>query len=487
MSDIGTGNAGSAPGEITGVKGLIAEHEIQTIDLKYSDLTGNWYHITFPARRLEAVIEHGIPFDGSSIPGMRSVEAGDMILIPDPQTAMVDPFTAHPTLRMMCYICDADTRKGVAKDPRSLAQRAQAYMKSTGIADESYWIPEFEFYLFNEAEITNGKFSAGYKFTSAENKEDLPSSYLDRDGTAVAYRKGYHIDTPFDKYADVREEMAQRIEAIGCPVRYHHHEVGLSGQHEIETEPVEFGLITDKMMYIKDIVHQTALQHGLTATFMPKPLYDEPGNGMHFHIQLRKNGNNVFYEEGKYANLSDLALCFIGGILKHGPSLTAFTNPSTNSFKRLLPGFEAPVKLFFGLANRSAAIRIPKYATTRELKRIEFRTGDGTCNYYLAMSALIMAGLDGVRNGIMPTRENGYGPFDENVYKWTEEQQARLYSIPDSLEGALQALRDDYEYLLAGDVFSMELIDSWITEKTKEVVAVRNRPHPFEMNLYYGL
>ncbi|MFC1898038.1 type I glutamate--ammonia ligase [Candidatus Cloacimonadota bacterium] len=469
------------------LKKLIHENEVKTIDLKYSDLIGNWYHISCPARRLEYVLKEGIPFDGSSIPGMKSVEAGDMILLPDPSTAILDPFTYHPTLRMLSYICDADTRIGVKKDPRSLAKRARKYLKSTGIADESYWIPEFEFYLFNEAEINNKKSSAGYKFTSSENKEDLPGGYRDKDGTAVANRKGYHIDTPFDKYADVREEMVQLIENIDCPIRYHHHEVGLSGQQEIETELMEFDKVSDKMMYIKDIIHNCALENDMSATFMPKPLYDEAGSGMHFHIQLKKGGKNLFFKEGNYADLSDEALYFIGGILKHGRSLTAFTNPSTNSFKRLLPGFEAPVKLFFGLANRSAAIRIPKYATSQEMKRIEFRTGDGTCNYYLAMSALLMAGLDGIKNKIMPTKENGFGPFDDNVFKWSDEEQAKLHSIPSSLEEALQALKEDYEYLLAGDVFNEELIESWITEKMKEVVAVRNRPHPYEMNLYYSL
>jgi glutamine synthetase len=469
------------------VKQMIEEFEIQSIDLKYCDLMCNWYHISFPARRLDEVVTEGIPFDGSSIPGMKSVEAGDMVLLPDLSTAIVDPFSDSPQLRMLCYVCDADTRIGVKKDPRSVAKRAQKFLETTGVADQSFWVPEFEFYLFNEAEIHNGKFSAGYNFTSAENKLDLPFGYKDIDGTAVDNRKGYHIDTPFDKFAHVRQEMAELIEEVGCPVRYHHHEVGLSSQQEIETELVDFETITDKMMYIKDIIHNVALENGLTATFMPKPLYDEAGNGMHFHIQLRKDGKNIFFKEGNYADLSDEALWFIGGILKHGRSLTAFTNPSTNSFKRLLPGFEAPVKLFFGLANRSAAIRIPKYATSFEEKRIEFRTGDGTCNYYFAMSALLMAGLDGIKNKIMPTPENGYGPFDDNVFKWSDEEQAKLHSIPTSLEEALEALMEDHEYLLAGDVFNEELINSFIDEKMKEVVAVRNRPHPFEMNLYYAL
>ena len=472
---------------LDGARKLIETHDIQSIDLKYADLVGNWYHITFPSRRLDHVLTSGIPFDGSSIPGMKSVESGDMVLLPDPATAIIDPFSETPRLRMLSYICDAESREGVNKDPRTVAHRAHRFMLESGIADESLWVPEFEFYLFNEARIDNGKYSAGYRFTSAENKDDLPGGYLDADGTAVAHRKGYHIDIPFDKYAHVREEMVRLIEEVGCPIRYHHHEVGLSGQQEIETELLPFELVTDKMMYVKDIVHNCALQHGLTATFMPKPIYDEPGNGMHFHIQLRKNGKNIFYDEGSYAGLSETALCFIGGILHHGRSLTAFTNPSTNSFKRLLPGFEAPVKLFFGLANRCAAIRIPKYATSEQAKRIEFRTGDGSANYYLAMSALLMAGLDGVKNRILPNEDNAFGPFDDNVFDWPEADQDKLVSIPTRLEEALEALQEDHEYLMAGGVFNRELIDSWVEEKMKEVVAVRNRPHPFEMNLYYNL
>ncbi len=469
------------------IKRLIAEQDVRNIDIKYSDLMCNWYHIGFPPARLESMLEMGVPFDGSSIPGMRSVESGDMVVLPDPETAVIDPFCERPTLRMLSFICDADTRIGVAKDARSLAKRAQAYMESTGIADQSLWIPEFEFYLFNDAEIHNSKHSAGYRFTSAENKSELPGGYRDRDGTAVSNRKGYHIDTPFDKFAHVRQEMVELIEGMGVPVRYHHHEVGLSGQQEIETEMIDFRTIVDKMMYIKDVIHNTALRNDLTATFMPKPLYDEPGNGMHFHIQLRKDGRNLFFQPGGYADLSPTALHFIGGILHHGRSLAALTNPSTNSYKRLVPGFEAPVKLFFGLSNRSAAIRIPRYTNTQETKRIEFRTGDGTCNYYFAMSALLLAGLDGIEKKILPTKENGYGPFDDNVYAWSKEQKSQLVSVPGSLEEALEELERDHDYLLAGNVFTRELLESWVTEKTKEVEAVRNRPHPFEMNLYYGL
>ncbi|MDD3051294.1 MAG: type I glutamate--ammonia ligase [Candidatus Cloacimonetes bacterium] len=469
------------------LKKLIKEEEIKCIDLKYSDLAGRWYHITFPARRLDYVIENGVSFDGSSIPGMKSVESGDMVLMPDLNTAAIDPFSEKLTLRLICSICEADTRIGVKKDPRSVAWRAQKYLENSGIADEVLFIPELEFYLFDEAEFQNGTYSSGYSFTSSENKNCLPVDYPDNDGTAMDFRKGYHVDTPFDKFFEVREDMVELIEEQGIKIRYHHHEVGLASQQEIETELLPFPEIGDSTMIMKDIIRQVSLNSELTVTFMPKPLYNEAGNGMHFHIMLKKNGENICYKEGNYADLSDEAIFFIGGILKHGKSLTAFTNPSTNSFKRLLPGFEAPVKLFYGLANRSAAIRIPKYATTKENKRFEFRTGDATCNPYLAMSALIMAGLDGIKNKIMPTPENGYGPFDDNVFSWSEERKAKLHSIPTSLEEALEALKEDHQYLLQGDVFNKELIDSWIDEKMKEVYAVKHRPHPFEMNLYYNL
>jgi len=469
------------------VKQLIQLEEVRTIDLKYCDLAGRWYHISFPARRLDYVMENGISFDGSSIPGMKSVESGDMIIIPDLSTANLDPFTAEPTLRIICNICEADTREGVHKDPKSVADRAYDYMKSSGVADTALWIPELEFHMFDTAEFVNGDYSSGYDFTSRESKNCLPIEAESVDALAQDYRKGYHMDVPFDQFADVRSEMVNLMEDMNMKIRYHHHEVGLSSQQEIETEPSAFPKIASDVFWMKDIIRNIALENGLTATFMPKPLYNQAGNGMHFHIQLRKDGKNLFYKKGNYADLSDTALYFIGGILKHGSSLTAFTNPSTNSFKRLLPGFEAPVQLFFGLANRSAAIRIPKYCTSEDSKRIEFRTGDATCNSYLAMSALLMAGLDGIKNKIMPTTENGYGPFDDNVHAWSQEKLAKLHHIPTSLEAALEALQADHAYLLAGEVFDQELIDSFIAVKMKEVKALAKRPHPFEMEMYYNL
>ena len=338
---------------------LIQEKKVKNIDLKYVDLVGRWYHINFPARRIEYVMEHGIPFDGSSIPGMRNVESGDLILMPDLSTARYDTFNSNPTVQIICSIREADSPVGYKKDPRSVAKRAFDYLKKTGIADEMLWIPEFEFNLLSEAVYYNTKHKSGYRFSTMENKEALPFNYEDADATALTNRKGYHLDRPYDRNAHVREEISDYIEENICPIRYHHHEVGISSQQEIETELAPFPEIADNIMYIKSAIQQIALKHGLAATLMPKPMYDEAGNGMHFHMLLKKNGKNILYEKGGYADLSEVALHFIGGILFHGKSLVALTNPSTNSYKRLLPGFEAPVKLIFGLANRSAAIRIP--------------------------------------------------------------------------------------------------------------------------------
>lgn len=465
---------------------LITQNEVQAVDLKYCGLDGKWYHITFPARRIDFVLEHGVPFDGSSIPGMRDVESGDMVLMPDLSTASIDPYYETPTLRLICSICDAETRIGVKKDPRSVALRASEYLKSTGIADSSSWIPELEFHLFDTVESSSDNYSSGYTVTSAESKDCLPDDFDDIDGIARQDIKGYHMDTPFDRYFGIRQQMVDLMEEMGIKIRYHHHEVGLSSQQEIETELLEFPKICDDTMVMKDIIRRTAEENGLTATFMPKPVYNQAGNGMHFHMMLHKKGKNIFYKKGGYADLSKEAIWFIGGILKHGRALVAFTNPSTNSFKRLLPGFEAPVKLFYGLANRSAAIRIPKYGNTEATKRFEFRTGDATCNPYLAMSALLLAGLDGIKNKIDPKKHN-LGPFDDNVYAWPEEKKASLLSIPANLEEAMQALREDHEFLLAGDVFNIELIESHIKMKLAEAKAVSDRPHPYEIALYYNL
>lgn len=471
--------------DVKQLKKLVADNKVIAIDLRYCGLDGKWYHITFPTGRLDSVLVRGVPFDGSSIPGMRSVESGDMVLMPDIESAHIDPFFETPTLGMICSICDAETRIGVKKDPRSVAHRAHEYLKKTGIADISLWIPELEFHLLDSAEYMYDEFNAGYTFSSSECKAALPEDFDDGDALSQQDVKGYHMNVPFDRFYEVRQEMVEYIEEMGINVRYHHHEVGLSSQQEIETELLSFPKICDDTMVMKDIIRRSALSNGLTATFMPKPIYNQAGNGMHFHIMLHKNGKNVFFKKGGYADLSKEALYFIGGILQHGKSIVAFTNPSTNSFKRLLPGFEAPVKLFFGLANRSAAIRIPKYVTEASTKRFEFRTGDATCNPYLAMSALLLAGLDGIKNKIDPTK-HGFGPFDDNVFAWSEEKKATLASIPGSLKEALDALKEDHAYLTDSGVFNEELIESYIALKMKEHNAVNNRPHPYEMVLYYN-
>jgi len=413
------------------------------------------------------------------------VESGDMIVKPDLNTAMLEEHEDTKSIVMLGTICDTETGNGVAKDPRSVANRAQEYLKTTGIADESFWIPELEYYIFEEATYKNQKYDTGYKISSCQSKECLPAEYDDALAMAHQDRKGYHMCTPFDLYYNIRQKAVSKMEELGVKVRYHHHEVGLAGQQEIETEPSIFPKICDQVLIMKDVIRKIAYENNCTVTFMPKPIYNEPGNGMHYHILLKNKGKNIFWKKGGYADLSDEALYFIGGVLKHAASLTAFTNPSTNSFKRLLPGFEAPVKLFYGLANRSAAVRIPNYVKTEETKRIEFRTGDATANPYLAISAILMAGLDGILNKIHPDKL-GFGPFDDNVFNWPKAKQDKLKSIPTNLTDALAALKKDNAYLLSGGVFSLELINSWIDIKTKEIDAVNNRPHPYEMNLYYN-
>ena len=472
--------------DLAKIKTLVKEGQVTAIDLRYSGLDGRWYHITFPIRRLEYVIENGVSFDGSSIPGMRAVESGDMVVKPDLATAMIEDLDGKNIIVMLGTICDALTGIGVAKDPRSVALRAHEYMKSTGIADESFWIPELEYYIFDEVIFKNTKYEAGYTLSSCQNRECLPDGYEDPLATSQQDRSAYHMGTPFDRYFKIRQQAVAEMEKLGIQIRYHHGEGGISGQQEIETDPSIFPKICDELLLMKDLVRKAAYEHDCTVTFMPKPIYNEAGSGMHYHILLKNKGKNVFWKKGGYADLSDEALYFIGGILMHGASLTALTNPSTNSFKRLLPGFQAPVKLFYGRANRSAAIRIPNYLHLESNKRIEFRTGDATANPYLAMSALLMAGLDGVINKIHPDK-HGFGPVDENVFNWPKAKQNKLKSIPTNLEDALIALQKDNEYLLKGGVFSKELLNSWIELKTKDVDAINHRPHPYEMNLYYNL
>ncbi len=464
---------------------LCETHKIENLDLKYVDLFGRWYHLTLPASRLNReIFEQGEPFDASSVPGYKSVESGDMVMIPDLDTIELDPFWARPTLSMICSIFEADTKQPFSRDPRNVARRAESLLASECKGAKSLWGPEFEFYIFDSVNV---KEDVNTSFYMIDSQEADWNSQMDGQnlGHNIPAQGGYHAISPQDTMHDLRAEMAATLEEMNIPVRYHHHEVGGPGQSEIETLLDTLSRMGDNTMRAKHIIKNTAQRHGKTVTFMPKPLFNEAGSGMHFHQYLiGPDGQNLFLDESGYAGLSELALYYIGGLLHHGRALLAFTNPSTNSYKRLVPGFEAPTKLFFGQANRSAAVRIPKYALGQK-KRIEFRSPDGTCNPYFAMSAMLLAGLDGIRNKLDPTKM-GMGPYDMNVSKIAPEELAHIRSVPSSLIEACHALEDDHAFLLEGNVFTEEIIETWVRYKIdNDYYAVRNRPHPYEIKLYF--
>jgi glutamine synthetase len=447
------------------------------IDLKFTDLFGRWHHITVPPSRVgEKLFRDGVGFDGSNFPGLSSVEEGDLALVPELETGYIDPFRTEPAISFICRIVEADSKTPFSRDPKSVARRAEAYLAKTGIADRSVWGPEFEYYVFDEVRVKNSNKTCSY--------EVIPAEGLRQDTFGLWTFAGYHGLPPEDALVDLRDETVSLLEEAGVRTLYHHHEIGGHGQVEIE---VDFGTLTrmgDVSMMVKHFARMAAHRRGKMATFMPKPLYNEPGNGMHFHQFLMKRGRNVFYARRGYAGLSPLALHYIAGLLKHAPSLLAFTNPSTNSYKRLVPGFAAPVNCFFSLANRSAAIRIPKYATRPELKRIEFRPPDATCNGYLAMAAQLMAGIDGIKRKLDPARE-GFGPHDVNIFDMPARERAKIKPLPTSLSEALDELERDHGYLLEGGVFTRPMIVDWIRfKKEREIMPVRNRPHPLEIQIY---
>jgi glutamine synthetase len=464
------------------------QQNIEMVDLKFCDLFGRWHHLSIPISQFdETVFTRGVAFDGSSVPGFKKLEAGDMVLIPDTETMLIDKFWNQKTLSFISSAYEADTLELFKNDPRNVAFRAQQFLKETGIADESLWSPEFEFYIFDSVTYMNDINLACYRIDSEEADWNSGVEEEQNLGHKIPRQGGYHAIPPLDNLFNLRAKMVQYIEECDIPVRYHHHEVGGPGQSEIEIHLHPLLKTGDVTMMVKYIIRMVANKNNKTVTFMPKPLYNEAGSGMHIHVQLWKNGENLFYDEKGYAGLSQIALYFIGGILKHGPALLAFTNPSTISYKRLVPGFEAPVKAIFGLANRSAAIRIPKYTNTAETKRLEFRPPDATCNIYLAVSALLMAGIDGVNKKIDPTKE-GFGPYDINIFKIPRAEQEKIKSLPTSLKEALDALAADHDFLLEGNIFSEQLIESWIDHKlNKEFNEVRSRPHPYEMSLYYDV
>ena len=458
------------------------KHGAKMIDCKFSDFPGVWQHITYPAHRLsEEMFEEGFGFDGSSIRGWKAIDSSDMLMLPDPTTAMIDPFLTVPTLSLICDVVDPTTREPYGRDPRYIAHKAEKYLKSTGIADTVYFGPEAEFFIFDSVRFDSQTNAAFYELDSIEGRWNSgkvePGGNL---GYKPAYKGGYFPVAPTDTLTDIRSEMVMTMEQVGIEIETHHHEVATAGQCEIDMKFSTLTKMADQLMWYKYIVKNVAKKHGKTATFMPKPLFGDNGSGMHCHQSLWKNGKPLFAGD-QYAGLSEIALYYIGGILRHAKSICAITNPGTNSYRRLTPGYEAPVNLAYSARNRSAAVRIPMYSPSPKAKRLEFRTPDPSCNPYLGFAAMMLAGLDGIEKKIHPGE-----PLDKDIYSLSPEELKDVPHVPGSLDEALDALRKDHDYLLKGDVFSADVIDTWLDYKTtKEVDAVRLRPHPLEFALYY--
>ena len=475
---------------VNDVMQLIKDKGIQAVDLRFIDLPGLWQHFTVSAKEFEAdVFEEGIGFDGSSIRGFQAIQESDMLLFPDPTTAFVDPFFERPTLNIICNIKDPITGESYSRDPRYVAQKANAYLKSTGIADTAYFGPEPEFFIFDDIRFGQSYQHGFYHIDAAEGfwnagrAENPDAAGNSRNlGYKPRYKEGYFPVPPMDSHQDLRTEMMLELEKVGVEVEVHHHEVGTAGQAEIDMRFDSLVNMGDKLMKYKYVVKNVGRRHGKTVTLMPKPIFMDNGSGMHVHQSLWLNGKNMFFEADAYAGLSRTALHYIGGILKHAGALLAFCNPTTNSYRRLVPGYEAPINLIYSMRNRSAAVRIPVYSGSEKAKRIETRFPDPTCNGYLAFSALLMAGLDGIQNAITPM-----GPLDKDLYDLPPEEHAKIPSTPGSLEAALDALEADHEFLLKGDVFTQDLIDTWLDYKRGEVDAIRLRPHPWEFAMYFDI
>jgi len=458
---------------------------VEFIDLRFCDLPGQVQHFTVPASELDLdAFQDGFGFDGSSIRGFQEIQESDMILKPDPDTALIDPFMERKTLLLYCFVHDPISHEPYNRDPRYVAKKAEQYLLGTGLADTSYWGPEAEFYIFDSARFDQNQFSAFYEVDSAEGAWNTGA---EEDGRNLAYKprykEGYFPVPPTDHYQDLRSEMSAVLEEAGIKVEVHHHEVGTAGQAEIDIRYTTLLRQADNVTLFKYIVKNVAWQYGKTVTFMPKPIFEDNGSGMHTHQSLWKDGVPLFYDETGYAGLSDMARWYIGGLLKHAPAILAFAAPTTNSYRRLVPGYEAPVNLVYSQRNRSAAIRIPLYSQKPALKRLEFRCPDPAANAYLAFSAMLMAGLDGVENQIEPPP-----PVDKDIYDLPPEELKNLPSVPGSLEEALAALEADHDFLFKGDVFTPDLIEAWLDYKRgSEVDQMRLRPHPYEFYLYYDI
>ncbi|HJT71055.1 MAG TPA: type I glutamate--ammonia ligase [Terriglobales bacterium] len=452
------------------------------LDLRFTDLPGLWQHVSYPISQLsEGSFEEGFGMDGSSIRGWAAINESDMLLIPDPNTHMMDPFTEVPTLVMVCDVIDPVTKQRYDRDPRYIAKKAELYLGSTGMADTAFFGAEAEFFIFDNIRFDQRE-QHGFYFIDAEEGRWNSGRETNNLGYRPRYKEGYFPVPPMDHYQDLRSEMVMTMEKCGLEVECHHHEVATGGQTEIDLRFDSLVRSADHMLLYKYVVKNVANQYGKTVTFMPKPIFQDNGSGMHTHQSLWKSGKPLFAGDG-YAGLSQMALWYIGGLIKHGPALSAIIAPTTNSYKRLVPGFEAPVNLAYSRRNRSAACRIPMYSASPKAKRVEFRPPDPSCNPYLAFAAMLMAGLDGVENKIDPGQ-----PLDKDIYDLGPEELAKVPSMPGSLESALDALEKDHAFLLKGDVFTEELLSTYIDYKrSKEVDAVRLRPHPYEFALYYDI
>jgi glutamine synthetase len=463
----------------------IGSQEVKFIDVRFCDLLGVMQHFVVPVESFgESTIREGVAFDGSSIRGFQQIHESDMLLLPDVSTGFVDPFRAEPTLAMNFFIHDPFTREAYSRDPRNVAKKAETYLVASGIADTAYFGPEAEFYIFDSIRYESSAQQGFYYIDSVEGAwntgRDEPGGNL---GYKTAYKGGYFPEPPTDHYADLRNAMVTNLTGVGIVVEKAHHEVGTAGQAEINFNFATLLRCADNLQLYKYIVKNTAWAAGKTATFMPKPLFGDNGSGMHTHQSLFLNGDPLFYDETGYAGLSDLARWYIGGLLHHAPSLLAFTNPTVNSYRRLVPGFEAPVNLVYSQRNRSACARIPVTGTSARAKRVEFRVPDPSANPYLAFSAMLMAGLDGIKNKTEPPE-----PIDKDLYDLPPEDYASVTQTPGSLPEVLAALRADQDYLLEGGVFTPDLIDTWVDWKTEnEIDPVRLRPTPYEFEMYFGV
>ena len=457
----------------------------QFVDIRFSDLPGLMQHFSMPFEEFtEEAFDEGFGFDGSSIRGFQEIQESDMILVPDPDTAVMDPFRQHPTLIVHSFVKDPLTGEFYSRDPRYIARKAEDYLKGTGIADVAYFGPEAEFYIFDSIRFDQNQHSSYHYIDAVEGVWNSGAEEGGRNlGYKPRYKEGYFPVPPMDHYQDLRSEMVVELRNLGIPVEVHHHEVGTAGQSEIDMGFAPLLEIADRLMLYKYVVKNVALKHGKTVTFMPKPIFQDNGSGMHVHQSLWKEDETLMWDELGYAQLSDTARWYIGGLLEHAPALLALCAPTTNSFKRLVPGYEAPVNLVYSQRNRSAAVRIPLYSKSPKSKRIEFRCPDPSCNPYLAFPALLMAGLDGIKNKTEPPE-----PMDKDLYELPPEQLANVPQVPGSLDAALDALEADHDFLLQGGVFTQDVIDHWIDYKrVHEVDELRLRPHPWEFYLYYDI